>query len=195
MLILEVLAAPEGSMPQVGTRLNVMGMSEHTLGRGRHADLRLEDSNVSRRQFRFLPSASGWGIEDLNSRNGTKVNGQKVRRLQPLYEDDRLAFCGFIMNVNSVSQPIPEEVPGADETQLAELMLEDGEVAELVAVSRVEEHASASMESYNAADSFDELEPCELSASELRFDQLAGASASGGDDLFFDAAAKFVENG
>ncbi len=191
MLIIEIISAPRGSTPKVGTRLNVLGMSEHTLGRGRNADLRLEDTNVSRRQLRFLPSASGWGIEDLNSRNGTRVNGRKVRRVQPLYENDHVAFSGFVLNVKSVSQPIPEEVPGADETQLAELLtLEDGEVAELVAVSSIEEHASASMESFDGNESFDDLEPCELSSSELRFDQLAGGA---GDDLFFDAAVKFVE--
>ena len=45
---------------------------------GTHADLVLEDSNVSRRHAELTRTASGWHIADLGSTNGTRINGMRV---------------------------------------------------------------------------------------------------------------------
>ncbi len=48
-----------------------------TLGRGPDNSITLDDDLVSRRHAR-IDCRDGWRIEDLDSRNGTRVNGQPV---------------------------------------------------------------------------------------------------------------------
>ena len=51
------------------------------LGRDRAADLRVKEPDVSRRHARvFVDHDGALGIEDLRSRNGTRVNGVTVKR-------------------------------------------------------------------------------------------------------------------
>lgn len=52
---------------------------------GRHVgcDLRLGGDNVSRRHCLILLDSSGASIQDLNSRNGTLVNGARLNRKEP----------------------------------------------------------------------------------------------------------------
>lgn len=51
-----------------------------TLGRTAEADLQLADGLVSRVHARIEIAGSGARIEDLNSRNGTLLNGEPIRR-------------------------------------------------------------------------------------------------------------------
>lgn len=50
-----------------------------TIGRASDNDVVLNDISVSGRHAVILKIASGTAIEDLDSTNGTKVNGQPVR--------------------------------------------------------------------------------------------------------------------
>jgi pSer/pThr/pTyr-binding forkhead associated (FHA) protein len=50
------------------------------LGRHSQADLRLPLPEVSRRHCRFVHSAGGWELIDLDSLNGVYVNGMRVER-------------------------------------------------------------------------------------------------------------------
>jgi hypothetical protein len=51
------------------------------VGRLRDCDICLTDANASRKHAQFLPeSGGGWAIEDLESSNGTFVNGNRVSR-------------------------------------------------------------------------------------------------------------------
>lgn len=51
---------------------------EVVLGRGRQADIVLLHASVSRRHARVFPQETNYFIEDLQSSNGLKVNGQSV---------------------------------------------------------------------------------------------------------------------
>jgi len=51
-----------------------------TLGRSRECDIRLEDPNVSRRHCQVRKMEGGYVLEDLQSKNGTYVNGSPVQR-------------------------------------------------------------------------------------------------------------------
>jgi hypothetical protein len=55
------------------------------IGRGQDADVRLADTGVSRRHAVVRFDGNAAVVEDLNSTNGTVVNGQRIRtwRLQP----------------------------------------------------------------------------------------------------------------
>ncbi|MBA3455604.1 MAG: GGDEF domain-containing protein [Deltaproteobacteria bacterium] len=61
------------------------------IGRASGADLQLEDEGVSRFHCRLRRNDSGIMVDDLNSRNGTYCNGEKViPGMPPLAEGDRL---------------------------------------------------------------------------------------------------------
>lgn len=55
-----------------------------TIGRSRSNDISLEDARVSRHHARIVRGERGYLIEDLNSRNGTRVDDRAVRDSQPL---------------------------------------------------------------------------------------------------------------
>ena len=62
-----------------------------TVGRQADNHLVLRDNRVSRNQFRIFPEDGQYVIEDLNSRHGTWVNGERVARHR-LRNSDRIDF-------------------------------------------------------------------------------------------------------
>lgn len=68
--------------------------AEMVLGRGANANLRLNDDGVSRRHARLVRSGDKYIIEDLNSSNGTLVNGESVT--QRILEDGDKIRLGSI---------------------------------------------------------------------------------------------------
>jgi len=60
------------------------------IGRDPKADLRLDDRSLSARHCRLEPAGGGaWKVVDLESRNGTYVNGRAVQQRR-LADGDRL---------------------------------------------------------------------------------------------------------
>jgi hypothetical protein len=51
-----------------------------TLGRGRDCDVVLDDKNVSRRHAELVRHGDGFVLRDLDSTNGSAVNGRRVRQ-------------------------------------------------------------------------------------------------------------------
>ena len=102
-----VLAAPGGPATQTpadtsGRRLELISGSETgrvirlappslVIGRGADADLRLTDTGVSRRHAELLVDADSVTVVDLQSTNGTSVNGRPVDRAR-LHDGDRISF-------------------------------------------------------------------------------------------------------
>jgi hypothetical protein len=62
---------------------------ELLLGREDHCDVRLDNATVSRRHARLLYRDGHWVVQDLDSTNGTFVNGARVHRSE-LRPGDRL---------------------------------------------------------------------------------------------------------
>lgn len=58
------------------------------VGRGSACDLDVADETVSRRHAGLARCGEAWTIEDLGSRNGTFVNGWRVRDAGPLEPGD-----------------------------------------------------------------------------------------------------------
>ncbi|HLS90282.1 MAG TPA: DUF3662 and FHA domain-containing protein [Limnochordia bacterium] len=52
----------------------------YLVGRADESDLQLRDSRVSRRHARLLYQDESWWIEDLQTTNGTRLNGVPIRR-------------------------------------------------------------------------------------------------------------------
>ena len=62
-----------------------------TVGRDESNDIVLtDDPTVSRRHAVFERLAAGWCVSDLNSLNGTLVNGEALGQARPLYSGDEI---------------------------------------------------------------------------------------------------------
>jgi serine/threonine protein kinase len=61
-----------------------------TLGRSPDCHIALEDMNVSRHHARLLQADQGYKIQDLNSKNGTFVNGKQITGIAPLTPGDEV---------------------------------------------------------------------------------------------------------
>ncbi len=72
---------------------------------GRHpaCDIRISEETVSRRHARIVAAEGGYVLEDLGSRNGTYVNGQRVTSPQRLCDQDTI--CIFNTEVEFCDPP------------------------------------------------------------------------------------------
>jgi two-component system cell cycle response regulator len=75
--------------PRVGTLVRIEGR-ELIIGRSLRAELCVDDDGVSRHHARIRPGDGGIWIEDLESRNGTFVNGVKVTTPVRLEDGDKI---------------------------------------------------------------------------------------------------------
>jgi hypothetical protein len=75
------------------------GQDELLVGRREDCDIVLSDMTVSRRHARLIFRDGTWSLRDLDSRNGTAVNGAVVSRCQ-LRPGDRLVLGDEILIVD-----------------------------------------------------------------------------------------------
>ena len=69
--------------------------AEAVIGRASSSQIAIRTDQASRRHARISWSDSNWQIEDLGSRNGTFVNGQRIESTQPLSDGDMVEIAGF----------------------------------------------------------------------------------------------------
>jgi phosphoserine phosphatase RsbU/P len=75
-----------------------------TIGRSSMNDLPISDKMLSRQHARILRDGNGGlSIEDMGSRNGTFVNGERLTTLLPLKSGDRITVGGVTLKVESES--------------------------------------------------------------------------------------------
>src|SRR5580765_468963 len=75
-----------------------------TIGRSSMNDLPISDKMLSRQHARIVKDGNGGlSIEDLGSRNGTFLNGERLVSLQPLKSGDRITVGGVTLKVESES--------------------------------------------------------------------------------------------
>ena len=65
-----------------------------TIGRSRECDIRLDDQSISRTHARVFLDYGDPVIEDLDTVNGTLVNGERVRGKKPLKPGDLIQIAG-----------------------------------------------------------------------------------------------------
>jgi hypothetical protein len=66
------------------------GFAAFIIGRSPEVWLTLDNPNVSRLHAKLSPVADSWTIEDLGSRNGTWVNGERLVRMRILGHGDEI---------------------------------------------------------------------------------------------------------
>jgi two-component system cell cycle response regulator len=70
-------------------RVHIVTTDSLVVGRGSTCDLHIDDSSLSRQHCRVYRSGGAYFVEDLGSRNGTQVNGLRIKAPQQL-EDGAL---------------------------------------------------------------------------------------------------------
>jgi pSer/pThr/pTyr-binding forkhead associated (FHA) protein len=104
---LDVRAVPAGSARTLfvvehpaslrGREFLVAG--EATIGRAPECAIMLQDGYVSSLHARVFTRGGRLWVEDLNSTNGTRVNGQRVRRRAALRAGDRLQIGDAVLTL------------------------------------------------------------------------------------------------
>jgi hypothetical protein len=72
--------------------------SPTVIGRAPKCDIVLRASKVSQRHCRIVWDPSDAVVEDLNSANGTRVNGRLIQKL-PLHDGDELNIAGHVFRI------------------------------------------------------------------------------------------------
>lgn len=78
------------------------------VGRQDECDLKLEDKSVSKLHCVLFCDGRQVMVRDLGSTNGTRVNGQRIRRSN-LTTDDQLSVAGCVFRVTLIDEPRPEK--------------------------------------------------------------------------------------
>jgi two-component system response regulator AtoC len=77
------------------------------IGRDAEADLRLRDDSVSRRHARLVLGGGEARIVDLDSHNGTLVNGRRVEGAHPLVSGDVVTLGAVVLVLRTAARPSP----------------------------------------------------------------------------------------
>jgi serine phosphatase RsbU (regulator of sigma subunit)/pSer/pThr/pTyr-binding forkhead associated (FHA) protein len=102
-----ILLALQGPSP--GQILSLDGPAV-VLGRHPGCDIVLESGSVSRQHARITNIEGNYYIEDLQSRNGTLVNGRLLTGRQLLKENDEIGICELSFDFH-LNPPIPSDTP------------------------------------------------------------------------------------
>ncbi|QDU55620.1 SpoIIE family protein phosphatase [Aeoliella mucimassa] len=120
MAFLEIL---QGVEP--GKRIEIPP-GRSVMGRSSECDIPLDVAAVSRQHAAIIKESDGVFVEDLNSRNGTFVNEQRVEGRRQLKHGDRILICDQVLGVHVMQGvPLGGHEP-KDDTSLAYLMDDHG---------------------------------------------------------------------
>lgn len=91
------VVVPDGVRPHLRRVRQVIPLDGDcfVIGRESDCDLAIPSPGVSKRHAELRLQDGQWSIEDLRSRNGTWVNGQKIRSRTPLSHNDEIRVLDF----------------------------------------------------------------------------------------------------
>lgn len=79
------------------------------IGRQTELDIVIDNVAVSRHQAEIRLQGMRWFVRDLDSRNGTLLNGRKLEGLEPLERGDEISFGKFSLFFGHVpTEPAPQ---------------------------------------------------------------------------------------
>jgi sigma-B regulation protein RsbU (phosphoserine phosphatase) len=110
------------------------------IGRSSRTDLVISDRSLSREHARIFKAADGWFLEDLGSRNGTFINGERVRHIHAVSPGDVIALGGSTVRIKEVDGISDSDTyPSKSENALyknAAAVLEDSRITQAEIDSR-----------------------------------------------------------
>ena len=74
---------------------------------GKEGDYKINDPYVSRRHAKIVFAGEDVSIEDLDSRNGTFVNGLQIKRKKVTASDTIILGKEFVLNLDKMRQQLP----------------------------------------------------------------------------------------
>ena len=101
-----------------------LGRDKLLIGRHSFNDVCLRDSSVSRHHAILVPDGGAWVIVDLNSTNGTRVNGQLVRQ-RILANGDEIGVGLFVLSYEGGPPGTPAQAADAVNFQSTEVLNQD----------------------------------------------------------------------
>lgn len=105
-----VLKVIKGSCP--GQLLELFG-ERMVMGRHPSCQIVLDNAAVSRNHAQILESHGTYFVEDLRSRNGTLINGERIQGRTELRDGDEVRVCEVIMRFYLGSPPPSDPLPAA----------------------------------------------------------------------------------
>ncbi len=78
------------------------------MGRTDGVDVRIVDGSVSRRHAQLSMTAGQGAITDLDSQNGTKVNGERIKGVRPLVSGDLITLGSVNLSFHSSVRHVPQ---------------------------------------------------------------------------------------
>jgi diguanylate cyclase (GGDEF)-like protein len=90
-------------------RLMALENKPIVIGRGRDVDLHYDDKGLSRQHARVFAEAGRWYVEDLTSRNGTFVDGEKITRVE-LKDGSRIVLSQAVILRFNLVDDVEERV-------------------------------------------------------------------------------------
>lgn len=112
MLALEVLRGPD-----TGRRFELPANEPQLIGRSSEA-LPITDTTVSRRHAELTPDGGAWFIRDLDSANGSYVNGRRIRERTRLEPGDQIRVGNTLLLLGAATPSSPETVNLLDDSIL-----------------------------------------------------------------------------
>nr|MCR5207593.1 FHA domain-containing protein [Eubacterium sp.] len=86
-------AVAYGVLVDIKTKRPVYLKKENVLiGRGEGCDIQLNSQTVSSQHARIYKTSRGFALADLDSHNGTKLNGRYINQPQLIFDEDMLTF-------------------------------------------------------------------------------------------------------
>jgi FHA domain/Domain of unknown function (DUF1707) len=104
LMTASVAASPERRKPFL-LQFPPGGGDQFSIGRDATCDLAISDMTVSRLHAQLERTPDGWLISDLESTNGTRVNGWRVRGKVPVRAGDLVSFGSLEVIFNADSPP------------------------------------------------------------------------------------------
>jgi DNA-binding winged helix-turn-helix (wHTH) protein len=103
-----VVSGPTGCWLMAGQRRLPLAGGENIVGRDATAPVRLDDPAVSRRHARIAVNGTGTVIEDLGSKNGTFIDGQRLAAGPTALRDgSRIAFGSVLVTYRESGGGMP----------------------------------------------------------------------------------------
>lgn len=97
----------------------VMHSSQLLIGRGSHCDIVIPERRISREHVRIWRETGTCYVEDLGSKNGTHINGQRLDEMMELREGDEIQVALSVkLKFVGAEATVPLSLDDADDSEL-----------------------------------------------------------------------------
>ena len=114
----------QGSEP--GKRFSLT-VDRSIIGRSTDCEIALDVAAVSRRHAAIVRDGEGFAVEDLGSRNGTYVNGQRIGAVTRLSGGDKITVCDQEFEYEAPAAPALLGGSTTDQSTLVQMVRDDDE--------------------------------------------------------------------